>query len=333
MFYSYKKKLLFIALIFISSVGYSQTARLQVIHNSPDDIADSVDIYLNGTILLENFAFRTATPFIDAPAGTPLDIAVAPKTSTSASQAVANFNLTLTAGGTYIAIADGITGLSSTTYTPAEPFDLKIYNLGRESAMMSSNTDVLVHHGSTDAPTVDVYESSVPAGTIVNDAPYGAFTNYLELATLDYVLEVQDMTGNTTVASYNAPLSTLNLQGEAITVVASGFLDPSVNGNGPAFGLFVALAAGGDLIPLPLATASLDENSLISFNVYPNPTSEILKINAPSTVQSISIFSTSGKLVKKVSGSEVNVSELVSGSYLIAVQTSSGTGVQSFMKE
>jgi hypothetical protein len=245
------------ALSLFSFNSYSQTARLQVIHNSSDDIADSVDVYLNGNLLLDNFAYRTATPFIDAPAGVQIQIDIAPKTSTSVANSIANFPLTLTDGETYIAVADGITGLSSTSYSSSPNFNLEIYNMGRESATISTNTDVLVHHGSTDAPIVDVFESSVPAGTIIDDAPYGAFAGYLELATADYRLEVQDQTGSTVVASYEAPLSTLSLDGAAITVIASGFLDPSMNGNGPAFGLFVALATGGDLIPLPLSTARL----------------------------------------------------------------------------
>ena len=63
---------------------FAQTARLQVIHNAADPGAVSVDIYLNGTLLLDNFGFRDATPYIDAPAGTPINIGVAGPNSTSA---------------------------------------------------------------------------------------------------------------------------------------------------------------------------------------------------------------------------------------------------------
>ena len=39
-------------------------ARVQIIHNSADMAAQSVDVYLNNELLLDNFSFRTSTPFI-----------------------------------------------------------------------------------------------------------------------------------------------------------------------------------------------------------------------------------------------------------------------------
>jgi hypothetical protein len=113
---------------------------------------------------------------------------------------------------------------------------------------------MLVNHGSTDAPTVDVVETSAPAGTIVDNISYPNFIpNYLSLILGDYIVDVRDETGTTTVASYLAPLAFLDLEGSAITVIASGFLNPANNSDGPSFGLWVATAAGGPLLPLPLA--------------------------------------------------------------------------------
>ncbi|MBK6775580.1 MAG: DUF4397 domain-containing protein [Flavobacteriales bacterium] len=40
-----------------------------MIHNSADLAATQVDVWLDNTLLLDNFALRTASPFIDAPAG------------------------------------------------------------------------------------------------------------------------------------------------------------------------------------------------------------------------------------------------------------------------
>ncbi len=239
--------------LFSAHASLAQTARVQVIHNSADAAAAVVDVYLNGTILLNDFAFRTATPFIDAPAGVPIQIDIAPGTSTSVAQSIYNIAPTLTSGETYVVVANGI--VSATGYTPAQPFGLSVFAQGRETATFATSTDILVNHGSTDAPTVDVVETSVPAGTIVDDISYPSFSSgYLEFPTADYVLAVKDATGTVTVATYGAPLATLNLQGAALTVLASGFLNPAVNSDGPAFGLYVALASGGALIPLPLVT-------------------------------------------------------------------------------
>ncbi len=161
-------------------------------------------------------------------------------------------NYTLAADETYILVAEGI--VSESGYSPATPFDIAVYGMGREAANMMDKTDVLVHHGSTDAPTVDVYETGVGAGELIDDFMYGEFAGYLELGTLDYVLEVRDETAENVVAAYQAPLSTLGLNGAAISVIASGFLNPANNSNGPAFGLWVALASGGNLVELPMFT-------------------------------------------------------------------------------
>jgi len=225
------------------------TARVQVIHNSADAAASVVDVWLDNTLLIDNFAFRTATPFVDAPAGTPFTIAIKDQNSTSPENPIWSKNYNLAENGTYILVADGI--VSPEGYSPATPFDIAVYAMGRESANMTGKTDVLVHHGSTDAPTVDVFETGVGAGQIIDNFVYGAFAGYLELGTLDYVLEVRDETGTVTVASYQAPLATLGLNGAALTVIASGFLNPAANSSGPAFGLYAALATGGDLVMLP----------------------------------------------------------------------------------
>ncbi|MDZ7614476.1 MAG: T9SS type A sorting domain-containing protein [Flavobacteriaceae bacterium] len=137
---------------------------------------------------------------------------------------------------------------------------------------MTDKTDVLVHHGSTDAPVVDVVEVGVGAGTIVDNLAYSDFAGYLELPTANYRLAIKDETGSVTVVTYDAPLLTLGLGGAALTVVASGFLDPLVNSNGANFGLWVALASGGNLVELPIFL-NVNENliSQESVRAYPNP--------------------------------------------------------------
>ncbi len=298
-------------------------ARVQVIHNSADAAAQIVDVYLNGALLLNDFMFRTATPFVDLPSGTPLSISIAPKNSTSINDTIAGLTskYNLTAGLTYVLVADGI--VSTTGYNPRKPFGIKVYALGREASKVAGKTDVLVHHGSTDAPTVDVKERT--AGLLVNNASYGDFAGYLELATANYTLDVQDAAGTTTVASYSAPLATLGLTNKAIVVVASGFLNPAQNANGSEFGLWVALPTGGDLVALPKADAnSINEYEYDQLKVYPNPTSNYLTIdNQNFSSSNVRITDLMGREVGinlfSIENNRVDVSNLMQGVYQLDV--------------
>jgi hypothetical protein len=222
---------------------FAQTARLQVIHNAADPSAVSVDIYLNGSLLLDNFGFREATPYIDAPAGTPINIGVAGPNSTSAADTIKNFTVTLTANETYVAIANGVLDPNSFESNPdgrSTAFTLFVKDMARESGS-GSDVDFFVLHGSTDAPTVDVLARRV--ATLVDNAAYGEITGYITVPPASYILDVTPGNNNSTiVASFQADLS--GLGGGAAVVFASGFLNPGANQNGPAFGIFAALPNG-----------------------------------------------------------------------------------------
>jgi hypothetical protein len=315
-------------LVALPSVPIS-TARVQVIHNSADAAAAEVDVWLNNTLLLDNFAFRSASPFIDAPAGVNFDVVIQPANSTDTTNALARFTYNLTGGSKYILVANGIVVPSG--YTPATPFNIYVYDMGREFATEASNTDVLVFHGSTDAPVVDIVETGVGAGTIVDNLAYGNFAGYLELPTDDYLIEVRDETGTSTVASYLAPLESLGLQGQAVALVASGFLNPGNNNNGPGFGLFAVLPTGGMFIPLTITGVEDVPSNSANLSIYPNPVSDRLtlelNLDTPATAE-YRLYNSSGKLVKygntgvyakQYQTLTADVSDLPSGLYIVSL--------------
>jgi hypothetical protein len=288
-------------------------AKIQVIHNSADAAAAVVDIYVNDELTIPDVAFRTATAFLDVPANVDLAVGIAPGNSTGPADIIATFDYNLEAGGKYIIVANGI--VSGSGYMPNVPFDLNVYPAAREMATDMMNTDVLVIHGSTDAPTVDVAELAFLGGaTVIDDLAYGTFTDYLELGTADYALQVQTEDG-TPVVTYSAPLATLGLDGAAITVVASGFLDPTMNSNGPAFGLWVATAAGGELIPLPvIMNVGLSElqDDALAVSVWPNPANDILNISVDAREDrrvTARMTDMSGRVVIENSNSILNAGE------------------------
>jgi hypothetical protein len=320
------------------------TARVQVIHNSADAAAEVVDVWLNDQMLIDDFKFRTASPFIDAPAGVAFDVTIQPANSTDTTNGLARFTYTLTAGETYVLVANGI--VIPTGYNPPTPFNIYVYAMGRETATLDGRTDILVFHGSTDAPMVDVVEVEAGAGTIINDLEYAEFAGYLELPTADYSLQIRDASGSVTVAEFAAPLETLGLQGFALTVVASGFLDPKQNNDGAAFGLWVALPSGGPLVELPNTTAvgvSDNKASVSNVKIYPNPARETVNVqyvNESSVSASVEIRTLTGALVRSQSlgndqafGSRsIYVGDLPAGLYTLTVKAGNSMSVAKFSK-
>jgi hypothetical protein len=256
-------------------------------------------------------------------------IAIQGPESTSPENPIWSQNYTLADGETYILVANGI--VSATGYDPVQPFNIYVYDMAREVATNAANTDVLVFHGSTDAPTVDIFETGVGAGQIVDDLMYGEFDGYLELATMDYGLQIRDETGEVAVATFGAPLQSLGLGGQAISVIASGFLNPDNNSSGPGFGLYAALATGGELVELTNTSSIEDVIELASISTYPNPVSDYLNISfsvKESNNISLELINLLGSKVKSdelgfinsnYTQHQMNVSDMPEGLYILTI--------------
>jgi hypothetical protein len=236
----------------LPSVAYDP-AQVQIIHNSADLAASPVDIWVNDDKVAANVNFRTATPFLNVPVSTifqaPVDISITAANSTDTIGAIrkasARFN-----PNKYVAIASGIA--SPTGYNPdatVAPLSIFIKNYNTNVFTNPENCNVLVFHGCTDAQVVDVREQ-ISNATLLNDFAYGSYSNFLSLPAENYALQITNQAGNVAYASYIAELGKLGLQGQTIVVLASGFLDPTNNSDGAAFGLWVATEDGGNLLEL-----------------------------------------------------------------------------------
>ena len=198
---------------------------VQVIHNSA---SPTVDVYVDGALAVEDFAYRTATPLLTLP--TTFTVGIAPADG----DVIAEFPFELMEGGSYVVVATGLLGDDVT------PFDLAAAG----TTFGASSSDVVgleVYHGSTDAPAVDIWADDAP---LLTDFSYGDFSGFVEVPAADYVLGVAPAGGDI-IAAFTAPLS--GLGGGSAVAFASGFL----SGDDPAFGLFAALN-DGTVLALPV---------------------------------------------------------------------------------
>ena len=71
-------------------------------------------------------------------------------------------------------------------------------------------------------------------------------------------------------------------------------------------------------------TLSTNKVSTTSINVYPNPTTGYLKINLVNTLKQVQVFTVLGKKVIQSASTELNLSHLPTGIYLLKIETTIG---------
>jgi hypothetical protein len=87
------------------------------------------------------------------------------------------------------------------------------------------------------------------------------------------------------------------------------------------------------------STAGISKNNLLSFEMYPNPVSDLLNIQLPTGTEKaeVSVFDYTGRLVssKIISSNDtaIDVQKISRGIYMIRVATNTKIGVQRFIKK
>lgn len=268
-------------------VEIRETAQVQIIHNSP---SPDVDIYVDGTLAVENFSYRSSTGLVNLPLNTVVGIAPA------GDDIIAEFPFALEQGVDYIVVASGILNNTET------PFTLLASTLNQE-AQDNESFALKVLHGVTDAPAVDIYANG---SLVIDSLVYGDFTDYLQLPVGNYTIDITAHGAQQAVASFSAPLT--GLGGGAGILYASGFLAGA--DTDPAFAL-VLTTPSSYVVELPatetylkidnIFTAELNEFTLSSN--YPNPFNPITSIRYNLKTDSevtITIYDLLGNVINKL---------------------------------
>ena len=314
-------------LIELKTTSPEPIARVQFIHNCADTTGDTVDVYAGTQKIINDFVFRNATEYVEFFGNTPITFGIAPRTSTTSADASYTKTLTFDSLGTHVVVANGIK--SSAGYTPLTPFRLTQYNNAREKPTNDANHDVLFCNGSTDATNLTVNASS---GAWYSNIAFDNFAGYQPVAaSASTVLGLAGTSG-----TYGSFLTNFPSQGEALTLIASGFADSTKNSKGPKLHLYYARPSGGALVRLPVYSVSVSEvENESGVAIYPNPANETLYIKSKTPIQSISIINTVGVQVKNIKTlvSAIDISNLPAGVYIAEVQTTNGKITQRFIKQ
>lgn len=321
-----------VLLVGASAVHAQFDARVQAIHNAPDPELAVIDLYVADMLVLDDVAFRTASPYLDIPGILPLTGGIAPGNSTGPEDVFFEFSFTLTPFQTYQFILTGVRNPGDFLPNPDGrdiSLDVLVNEDAREVASDPSSVDVSVVHGVTDVSMTDVTWTKL----LADDILFGQFSGYTTVAPTGGTPVIVSPSAPET-QGFEAPLYD---PGDAITLLLSGFDDPSGNQNGPLY-IVVAVYPDGRSIPLiPITVANEGRGARpTSFTLhgnYPNPfnptTTITFDLESPAEID-VDVFDLYGRQVLLVDGGvfsagsrheiQLDASPLSSGSYVYRVR-------------
>jgi hypothetical protein len=222
-------------------------ANANVIHASPAAAADSVDVYLDTVLAIDNFPYLASTGYIQLP--TNVDISVNTKGSTGPNDGVvltipAN---TLENAKDYIVIVHGD--------GDTEPIEVAFIDTARTSSTQPGLEDVIAFHAIPGLGAVDVRDGSdLPDfGTLIDGLGYGEFSDYLSVPADSYFFR---FTGDDNASPIATFLTAIDSADEAGILVATGLPDSD-----PLFNLYYYLPDGRRFAATTASLIQLIHNS------------------------------------------------------------------------
>lgn len=308
------------------------SASVQLIHGVQDPSANLVDVYLNNEIWVNDMPFLSATPFVNIPANRDIRLSVCPSNSIDTTGSY--FDELLYLGTTnYTMVLAGMVNTAS--FNPPEPIRLSIRNNARKEAIDADEIDLLFYHAIPDGGTMD-FRSMMPiVTTLANDINFGNYSlpGYLEITPYDFSLNLTNENGGTIYNSFLFSALSENLAGEAIVMLASGFLNTENNPQGRPAGYWYTTPAGGMLIECPKVTGMEELNLIANVALFPNPAQNWISLRfeeATKAPTSIRLFDLNGRLQIESSvpvgefQTSFSLEQLNDGLYLVEITNTDG---------
>ncbi|MEM9990582.1 MAG: DUF4397 domain-containing protein [Bacteroidota bacterium] len=235
-------------LLALLPVTFAQLARIQFIHNAP---GGNVDIYVDGNLYVNNLVFRTATPYVDVPAGT-LELQIAPGSSASAADAMEVKTIDLEGGETYVALL-GSNDKDNMSY------ELHLTDQVSEYADTGNTIGVAFANGTPDAGALDFYWKEF-GFALFDDIAYGEFGAMVSLPTGSYEIDITSAYDNEEIFITNT-FDFSWWRGRSMTFFTSGFADDEDD----PMKTYVALSTGGTFLLESLSTGNEENKAFVQF--------------------------------------------------------------------
>lgn len=281
------KHILVVALFFFASSLKAQVVKVQFINNCPDLSLPGIDIYIDGILVQNDIFFRQATPFFDVnlTPSVPTEIGIADMISSQVIDTFLAKNITFDPAKIYTIVINGINSTSG--YSPMPEVSLDILDRTLTGANVGE-TQIVFANGATDAPVMDIRTQLI---NMADDIAYKGFgTGYTSLKTnKSYIFRLTNPSGSKTSHTYLADIPNYNIDGKAVTILTSGFINPAANSNGEPFGLWMALPEGGLLVPLD-TSAEAEKLARIQF----------IHNSADTAVKLVDVYANGDKMISNL---------------------------------
>ena len=224
---------------------------------------------------------------------------------------------TLTSGLTANINIDNDTG--TTTLTLAGPSN-KWFGIGFGNSNMNG-TDIFMTNGSSIRDAYSTSNGQPQADSSPESGDWTLVSNTVSSSTRTIVATRANDTGNSNDHTFSASAGSLTV----IWAIGASSQYSSGHSNRSATTLSVSLG--------------ISENKLLSFEMYPNPVSDVLNIQLPTGTEKaeVGVFDYTGRLVssKTISSNDtaIDVQKISKGIYMIRVATNTKIGVQRFIKK
>lgn len=310
---------------FVTPVDFAPVARVQYLNA----LADTVDVYKNGTKFSNDATPGAAMPYKYIPAGLLMNISVSSYTSTTGLNPYGKFAFTFENLKTYTAVSAGIRD------DAVHPLQMFFHDGSREMALDTSKVSLLFFQGNPDWPIADIRLSQT--NDLFSAVSYGDFKGYQHLTAVGQMKIRVYQFGTMNMLTEFAPMDLAPYRGQALTLFTKRGAQPG------SAELWAARTDGSTFQVAQTVGASEVVESTVMVQLFPNPSHSELNVSvlgAKGNELKCRVLDAHGKVLREsievMTGHDGNfrldVSALPAGLYFLEISTSSGSCAVRFGK-